>query len=123
MFLNFWWTYNSLKDKDLLRVSNEKAKEIGINPYDLYAGIDVQANGYKTPLRWAHYQRDDQAPFTSLGLYCPSWTYFDAKTQNNFKKTKVDYGLMNMVIHQRQLMLKELIGEEFQHTLLKKCCN
>ncbi len=36
MFLNFWWTYNSLKDKDLLRVSNEKAKEIGINPYDLY---------------------------------------------------------------------------------------
>ena len=34
------------KDKDLLRVSNEKAKEIGINPYDLYAGIDVQENGY-----------------------------------------------------------------------------
>ena len=27
---------------------------------------------------------------------------------------------MNMVIHQRQLMLKELIGEEFQHTLVEK---
>ena len=88
MFLNFWWTYNSLKDKDLLRVSNEKAKEIGINPYDLYAGIDVQANGYKTPLRWTHYQRDDQAPFTSLGLYCPSWTYFDAKTQEQFQENE-----------------------------------
>ncbi|ELC8443277.1 discoidin domain-containing protein [Clostridium perfringens] len=85
MFLNFWWTYNSLKDKDLLRVSNEKAKETGINPYDLYAGIDVQANGYKTPLRWTHYQRDNQAPFTSLGLYCPSWTYFDAKTPEEFQ--------------------------------------
>lgn len=85
MFLNFWWTYNSLKDKDLLRVSNEKAKESGINPYDLYAGIDVQANGYKTPLRWTHYQRDDLAPFTSLGLYCPSWTYFDAKTPEEFQ--------------------------------------
>lgn len=88
MFLNFWWTYNSLKDKDLLRVSNEKAKEIGINPYDLYAGIDVQANGYKTPLRWTHYQRDDQAPFTSLGLYCPSWTYFDAKTPEQFQENE-----------------------------------
>ncbi|MDZ4991945.1 PKD domain-containing protein [Clostridium perfringens] len=85
MFLNFWWTYNSLKDKDLLRVSNEKAKETGINPYDLYAGIDVQANGYKTPIRWTHYQRDNQAPFTSLGLYCPSWTYFDAKTPEEFQ--------------------------------------
>ncbi|EGT3615588.1 PKD domain-containing protein [Clostridium perfringens] len=88
MFLNFWWTYNSLKDKDLLRVSNEKAKEIGINPYDLYAGIDVQANGYKTPIRWTHYQRENQAPFTSLGLYCPSWTYFDAKTPEQFQENE-----------------------------------
>lgn len=66
----------------------KKLKEIGINPYDLYAGIDVQANGYKTPLRWTHYQRDDQAPFTSLGLYCPSWTYFDAKTPEQFQENE-----------------------------------
>ena len=85
MFLNFWWTNNSLKDQDLLRVSNERAKETGVNPYDLYAGIDVQANGYKTPIRWTHYQRDNMAPFTSLGLYCPSWTYFNSNTPEEFQ--------------------------------------
>ncbi|SER46452.1 Endo-beta-N-acetylglucosaminidase D, partial [Granulicatella balaenopterae] len=85
MFLNFGWIYNAYKDLDLLNASNQKAKELGINPYDLYAGIDVQANGYNTGVRWTHFQRDDQVPFTSLGLYCPSWTYFNASTPTEFQ--------------------------------------
>ncbi|HCL02223.1 MAG TPA: endo-beta-N-acetylglucosaminidase, partial [Lachnoclostridium phytofermentans] len=38
MFLNFWWAASALADQELLIKSNEKAKEKGINPYDLYAG-------------------------------------------------------------------------------------
>lgn len=78
MFLNFWWTEEELAAEELLKASNEKAAALGLNPYDLYAGIDVQANGYDTPIRWDLFAAEGQAPYTSLGLYCPSWTYFSA---------------------------------------------
>ena len=78
MFLNFWWNTNTYAPDELLNASKEKAAELGVDPYDLYAGIDVQANGYNTPVRWNLFAPDGQAPYTSLGLYCPSWTYFAA---------------------------------------------
>ncbi|MDE7218840.1 MAG: discoidin domain-containing protein [Oscillospiraceae bacterium] len=100
MFLNFWWTLEkysdeivaqmnetqreyyekriaALYDAPLLKSSKELAEELGIDPYDLYAGIDVQARGYNTPVDWELFAPEDQ-PYTSLGLYCPSWTYFAA---------------------------------------------
>ncbi|MPQ43134.1 endo-beta-N-acetylglucosaminidase [Clostridium tarantellae] len=86
MFLNFWWTNKNLADNDLLFNSNLKAEELGLNQYDLFAGIDVQANGFNTPIRWNLFQRDGKAPFTSLGLYCPSWTYFSSETPEEFEK-------------------------------------
>lgn len=85
MFLNFWWTNKSLADKELLKASNERAKEIGLNPYDLYAGIDVQGNGTNTPIRWNLFEGKDKIPYTSLGLYCPSWTYFSSKDIDEFQ--------------------------------------
>lgn len=78
MFLNFWWTDDDLAPEELLKASQAKAQELGVDPYDLYAGIDVQANGYDTPIRWDLFAAPGQAPYTSLGLYCPSWTYFSA---------------------------------------------
>ena len=78
MFLNFWWNTETYAPAELLKASAEKAAEVGVNPYDLYAGIDIQANGYKTPVRWNLFAPEGQAPYTSLGLYCPSWTYFSA---------------------------------------------
>lgn len=78
MFLNFWWTNERLAPEELLKASNELANNLGVNPYDLYAGIDVQANGFNTPIRWELFAPEGQAPHTSLGLYCPSWTYFAA---------------------------------------------
>lgn len=78
MFLNFWWTEDDLAPEELLKASNAKAAELGLDPYDLYAGIDVQANGYDTAIKWDLFAADGQAPYTSLGLYCPSWTYFSA---------------------------------------------
>lgn len=85
MFLNFWWTSDSHVKEQLLKNSNKKAKELGINPYHLYAGIDVQANGTKTPIRWNLLQNKKGVPFTSLGLYCPSWTYFSANSAKEFE--------------------------------------
>lgn len=78
MFLNFWWNTEKYSADELLKASAEKAAEVGVNPYDLYAGIDIQANGYKTPVRWNLFAPEGQAPYISLGLYCPSWTYFSA---------------------------------------------
>ncbi len=78
MFLNFWWNTNTYAPDELLRASAEKAAALGVDPYDLYAGIDVQANGTNTTVRWNLFAPDGQAPYTSLGLYCPSWTYFAA---------------------------------------------
>lgn len=84
MFLNFWWTNKKFADKQLLKASNAKAKEIGVNPYDLYAGIDIQANGTGTPLRWDLFADENNVPYTSLGLYCPSWTFFSASDIDEF---------------------------------------
>ena len=57
MFLNFWWTEDKLAGDDLLAASATKAKELGIDPYSLYAGIDVQADGYDTPVKWKPVRR------------------------------------------------------------------
>lgn len=86
MFLNFWWTEDELADKDLLKASGEKAEELGISPYDLYAGVDVQAEGYLTPVRWNLFESGENTTNTSLGLYCPSWAYYSAATPDEFRQ-------------------------------------
>lgn len=88
MFLNFWWTDEELADEKLLEASAEKAAELAIDPYDLYAGIDVQANGYNTPIRWDLFANEDGTSHTSLGIYCPSWAYFSASTLDGFHKNE-----------------------------------
>ncbi|POD88575.1 Mannosyl-glycoprotein endo-beta-N-acetylglucosaminidase [Lactiplantibacillus plantarum subsp. plantarum] len=52
MFLNFWWTKKRLTSQDLLKKSRDRAEKLGLNPYNLFAGIDVQADGTSTPVRW-----------------------------------------------------------------------
>ncbi len=84
MFLNFWWTTNRLAGEELLKASNEKAESLGINPYSLYAGIDIQANGTNTPIKWDLLTDENGTPYTSLGLYCPSWTFFSSNGVDEF---------------------------------------
>lgn len=85
MFLNFWWTENKFIDKELLKSSNKRAEELGIDPYDLYAGVDVQANGVNTAIRWDLFENGVGNNFTSLGLYAPSWTFFSSDTIEEFE--------------------------------------
>lgn len=77
MFLNFWW---GSMYRNTLKTSKIKADSLGIDAYDLYAGIDVQANGYNTKADW----KDWKASKVSLGLYCPSWTYFSADSREDY---------------------------------------
>ncbi len=84
MFLNFWWTTNRLSEQELLIESNLRAITLGINPYSLYAGIDIQANGTNTQIRWGLLTDDNNIPYTSLGIYCPSWTFFSSNNVDEF---------------------------------------
>lgn len=86
MFLNFWWTEEALAPKELLKSSRELAKKEGIDPYDLYAGVDVQSDGYATEIDWTLFENPKGGTYTSLGIYCPSWAYFSAGTMQDFWK-------------------------------------
>ncbi len=85
MFLNFWWTNKNFVEQELLKSSKERAKEIGLNNYDLYAGIDMQEHGTNTNIRWDLFEDEDGVPYTSLGLYCPSWTFFSSSNSDEFQ--------------------------------------
>ncbi|WP_043167033.1 endo-beta-N-acetylglucosaminidase [Bifidobacterium callitrichos] len=85
MFLNFWWTEDELAGDDLLAASAKKAESLGIDPYSLYAGVDVQADGTDTPIKWDLFADKDGTTHTSLGIYCPSWTYWSAGNPTTFR--------------------------------------
>lgn len=91
MFLNFWWNTKKHMYKQLLERSKKMADEIGVDPYELYAGIDVQANGYHTPVRWNLFENEDGKTHTSLGIYCPSWTYFSSNSMEEFERKESDF--------------------------------
>lgn len=86
MFLNFWWTDKNNEKKELLKNSAKKAREIGIDPYSLYAGVDIQSDGYNTPIRWDLFENPEGGTYTSLGLYCPNWAYSSADSMTDFLK-------------------------------------
>lgn len=86
MFLNFWWTDEELAEQELLKSSAELAAEKQIDPYALYAGVDIQSDGYNTDIQWNLFEKPEGGTYTSLGLYCPSWAYFSAGTMQDFWK-------------------------------------
>lgn len=85
MFLNFWWTEDDLADKELLKTSNQKATEIGFDPYKVYAGVDVQENGFSTPIRWDLFEKSTNETYTSLGLYAANWPYSSSESLEDFQ--------------------------------------
>ncbi len=77
MFLDFRWTSSTLTS------SASNATTAGRSPFDLYAGIDVQANGYNTSVSWTRMFPAISTPKTSVGLYVPSWTFHSSPDKNN----------------------------------------
>lgn len=84
MFINFGWTDSGMVSSQLLRSSAELARQQEIDPYDLYAGIDLQSNGYGTMVRWNLFENPEGGTHTSLGLYCPSWAFFASDSVEEF---------------------------------------
>ncbi|MBK1882913.1 hypothetical protein JIN85_10830 [Luteolibacter pohnpeiensis] len=46
MFLNFWW------NSDMLSSTRSRALGLGLDPYSIYAGIDVESAGTGTSVSW-----------------------------------------------------------------------
>ncbi|EOL50401.1 endo-beta-N-acetylglucosaminidase [Enterococcus caccae] len=69
MFIDFRWQE--------LTSSREKAVQLKRDPYDLFAGIDVQANGVNSRRKPSSILGENGQPLVSLGLYCPDWTLRD----------------------------------------------
>jgi len=77
-FINFNWSSNGLT------ISRNNAIALGRSPYDLYAGADVQANGYNTSVNWDGVFPEGQVHKTSLGFYCPNWCYTSSTGPEDF---------------------------------------
>ncbi|MFD8705304.1 discoidin domain-containing protein [Kitasatospora sp. NPDC059648] len=78
MFLNFGWTSDGLDSSRTL------ARQLGRSEYDLYSGIDTEANGYNTSVDWNTLFPAGQPHTTSLGLYRPEWTWKSATDRADF---------------------------------------
>jgi endo-beta-N-acetylglucosaminidase D len=68
LFVDFRWT------ADRLASSGERAEALGRSRYELWAGVDVEANGWNTAGNWDAIVPRDRAHVTSIGLYRPEWT-------------------------------------------------
>lgn len=91
-----------------------------VNPYDLYAGIDVQENGYATDVKWDLFTDKEGKPLTSLGLYVPSWTYASSSSPDEFQEKENIFGLTMSKMRQKVNYQKQRNGQESQLLLLNK---
>jgi mannosyl-glycoprotein endo-beta-N-acetylglucosaminidase len=78
VFLNFWWSSSGLAG------SANLARGLGRSPYDLFSGVDVEANGYNTSVGWSSVFPEGSAHVTSLGLYRPEWTFKSSASPADF---------------------------------------
>ncbi len=78
MFLNFSWSASGLKS------SRTYAQNLNRSEYDLYAGIDVEANGYNSYVNWQGLFPDTQPHVTSLGIYRPDWCYNSSSSISDY---------------------------------------
>ncbi|MEU3753208.1 endo-beta-N-acetylglucosaminidase [Streptomyces olivoreticuli] len=69
MFLNFGWSRAGLA------ASAERAGRLGRSPYALWAGVDVEARGWDTPVDWDAVVPAGGPHTVSYGFYRPEWTW------------------------------------------------
>ncbi|WP_328492552.1 endo-beta-N-acetylglucosaminidase [Streptomyces sp. NBC_00414] len=68
MFIDFRWSASSLAS------SGTNAQQIGRNRYELWAGVDVEANGWNRSVNWDAMVPSGSAHVVSVGFYRPEWT-------------------------------------------------
>lgn len=79
MFLNFNWSASGLSS------SRSLARSLGRNEYELYSGVDTEANGYNTSVGWDAVFPAGAAHVTSLGFYRPEWTWKSSTSPADFR--------------------------------------
>lgn len=84
MFLNFWWTDEEYAADELIKASRDYALANNVDPYDIYAGVDIQSEGYLTPIQWNLFEASADSTYTSLGIYCPNWAYSSSSDMEDF---------------------------------------
>ncbi|MDQ0772655.1 endo-beta-N-acetylglucosaminidase D [Streptomyces aurantiacus] len=68
MFLDFRWSSGSLAS------SASAAERLGRDRYELWAGVDVEANGWNRSVNWDAMVPSGSAHVASVGFYRPEWT-------------------------------------------------
>ncbi|GGW97730.1 endo-beta-N-acetylglucosaminidase [Streptomyces chartreusis] len=68
MFVDFRWTAAKLTS------SGQRAQQLGRNRYELWAGVDVESNGWNSSVNWDAIVPRDKAHVVSVGFYRPEWT-------------------------------------------------
>ena len=68
MFVDFRWSRSSLAS------SGQVAQQLGRSRYELWAGVDVEANGWNRSVDWDAIIPENTADIVSLGFYRPEWT-------------------------------------------------
>ncbi|WP_353566388.1 endo-beta-N-acetylglucosaminidase [Haloferula sargassicola] len=63
MFLNFWWSTNGLAN------SRSLAQSLGVDPYEVYAGVDFESGGYDASIDWSAIFPENQPHRLSLAFY------------------------------------------------------
>ncbi len=77
-FLNFWWNATDLAN------SRTKAIELERDPYEVFAGADVEAGGYNTYVNFSTLFPEGQPHVLSLGFYRPDWCYNSSTSPEDF---------------------------------------
>lgn len=80
-FMNYNWNWGNKT-----QTTNSYMKELGRNPYDAYAGFELQQNSYKTSISRATLIGEDKKLQTSIALYAPNSTMGVAKNPIDFHK-------------------------------------
>ncbi|MGW1610528.1 endo-beta-N-acetylglucosaminidase [Streptomyces sp. NPDC002285] len=68
MFVDFRWTAAKLTS------SGQRAGQLGRSRYELWAGVDVESNGWNSSVNWDAMVPRDKAHVVSVGFYRPEWT-------------------------------------------------
>ncbi len=68
-FINFNWNQTGLVNSGTL------AESYGRSRYELFAGADVEANGYQSSVNWTVLFPEGQPHRASLGFYRPEWCF------------------------------------------------
>ncbi|WP_234440520.1 endo-beta-N-acetylglucosaminidase [Streptomyces rimosus] len=78
VFVDFRWSSSRLAS------SAAYARRLGRSPYELWAGVDVEANGWNAYVGWDAFVPEGRDHVVSYGFYRPEWTRRSGDTPARF---------------------------------------